>query len=793
MDKFNKNAHCFEMNEMCDEFYENDFDETLEEDENLRDYYNKIAAQVDAFLVQEITENPTNRFYIHRKKAFYADGNKYYELTLSTADDKTSKFDRFIAFTKLDIPTFYAVHLRLKPAKINIINRDMPIKIIVGFMVSVRPCEFDNYFKLLGHTTSVKTKNPEYKALMAYLTQSKRNLTELLKEDEEDFINLKNLVCKDITNTPIFDGIAKARGYDDMAGFNVLTYLLYRLQNKVLKNQFDLQNPQLSNLYLSNGCIPFDKMPFAANLPKHSTKFFDLMDCINHIGRAHELLARKIRKNTETKGQLYTPISQLSEFTDIETLIEIYNSKLYEGHLESGSLKMEDGFVFMTGYENNSCFIIEELMKLSNSGVDNHRQSAENWLKDSSYLIDDTSKRKILCGLFEKSNVALVYGSAGTGKSTMIKHISKFFADSQKIFLANTHAAVQNMKRIVGTAETNTFSTIRKFLLSGINHCDILIIDEASTVSNEDMARIIKQTKYQSLVLVGDIHQIESIKFGNWFYIAKSCLPSHCIHELSYVHRSANPDLLNLWNTVRNLDNGLPEMIEAYNFSSSFDESIFTKAEDDEIVLCLNYDGLYGINNLNKFLQDNQSGKSVQIGVEQYRVGDPIVFKENERYGHILYNNLKGKILDMSNYDGGTKFTLEVNLPFEDLQDENLPFVLEAPAQNNKSVISLKVGRFVNTDDEDRTDDHIVPFQVAYAVSIHKAQGLEYNSVKIIISDSVEDLISHNIFYTAITRAKQKLKIFWTQKTKKHILANMHLMFNNRDAQILLNKLFPNI
>ena len=122
---------------------------------------------------------------------------------------------------------------------------------------------------------------------------------------------------------------------------------------------------------------------------------------------------------------------------------------------------------------------------------------------------------------------------------------------------------------------------------------------------------------------------------------------------------------------MRNLDDGLPEMIEAYNFSSPFDESIFTKAEDDEIVLCLNYDGLYGINNLNKFLQDNQSGKSVQIGVEQYRVGDPIVFKENERYGHILYNNLKGKILDISNYDGGTKFTLEVNLPFEDLQDEN--------------------------------------------------------------------------------------------------------------------------
>ena len=49
----------------------------------------------------------------------------------------------------------------------------------------------------------------------------------------------------------------------------------------------------------------------------------------------------------------------------------------------------------------------------------------------------------------------------------------------------------------------------------------------------------------------------------------------------------------------------------------------------------------------------------------------------------------------------------------------------------------------------------IVPFQVAYAVSIHKAQGLEYKSVKIVITNDVEELITHNIFYTAITRAKE--------------------------------------
>ena len=67
---------------------------------------------------------------------------------------------------------------------------------------------------------------------------------------------------------------------------------------------------------------------------------------------------------------------------------------------------------------------------------------------------------------------------------------------------------------------------------------------------------------------------------------------------------------------------------------------------------------------------------------------------------------------------------------------------------------------YKNTDEDDDSSDAVVPFQVAYAVSIHKAQGLEYDSVKIVISNEVEEMISHNIFYTAITRAKEKLKIY---------------------------------
>ncbi len=761
----------------------------VEEDETLKEYYNKISCEIKKVQTVDITESPTNRFYIHKKKIFRVNGKKFYEITFSEADSKITKFDRMIAFTQLDIPTYYAIHLKFTNSKINIINRDMPIRIITGYRVSTRPCEFNNFFRLIGHTTKISTKDSEYTALMGYLTHTGRNLTDFLEFDDDDYARISSNICQKIKSTPIFDGLKLLRKLYNKPGYNVLCYLLYHLNNNILKQQFyNTQNVKLSSLYLRYQCIPFDKMPFSSNLPGHNTNLYDLYDCISVVGREHELLGRKIRTNTEINAQLYTPVSELSKFKDLEKLINRFNSNLYYKHVTNSSLKLENGFVFISGYENNSVSIIQQLLDLSKDKIIGYTDSVNDWLNKSAYVIDDEMKKSVLQNLFSESKVALIYGSAGTGKSTMIKHISQFFRDSNKLFLANTHAAVENLKRNIGESENNLFSTIRSYLSGNNATCDILFVDECSTVSNEDMAYILNKTNFKLLVLVGDIYQIESIKFGNWFYIAKASVPQSSIYELSYVHRSTEHGLRTLWDSVRKLDDRMSDIMELNNFCSSMNETIFEKVEDDEIVLCLNYDGLYGINNLNKFLQDNQKGQSVRLGLEQYRVGDPVVFKESDRFGKYLYNNLKGTIVDIVEIENEIRFKIEINTVFNSLQVEGAGFQLEEPIHKNKSVISFNVGRFINKDDDDRSEDNIVPFQVAYAVSIHKAQGLEYDSVKVIITDEIEELISHNIFYTAITRAKKKLKIYWSKHAEQNILKNMHFMFNDRDSSILKKK-----
>ena len=93
-----------------------------------------------------------------------------------------------------------------------------------------------------------------------------------------------------------------------------------------------------------------------------------------------------------------------------------------------------------------------------------------------------------------------------------------------------------------------------------------------------------------------------------------------------------------------------------------------------------------------------------------------------------------------------------------------------------------------SSDNEETTNYHIVPFQIAYAVSIHKSQGLEFDSVKIVIADETEERISHNIFYTAITRARKALTIYWSPEVCDRILNRIRPSNSNKDFFLLSNK-----
>lgn len=113
---------------------------------------------------------------------------------------------------------------------------------------------------------------------------------------------------------------------------------------------------------------------------------------------------------------------------------------------------------------------------------------------------------------------------------------------------------------------------------------------------------------------------------------------------------------------------------------------------------------------------------------------------------------------------------MDVTIPLteKDCQNDGLEFVdtIEEGTRIRFDVLAFE--EEMPEEDRERT---IVPFQLAYAVSIHKAQGLEYKSVKVVIPSSNAEKITHGIFYTAITRAKERLKLYWSSETMQKIVA----------------------
>ena len=424
----------------------------LNQDTNLMEYYSQIADRI-ARPSQFTYNNPYNdRAYIQKIKPFFVEHRVYYEVTFTVANDKASKFDRIIAFTSLELLDNYAVKLSIHNDYISVLGKVMPIQVIDQWEVSIRQCEMNHFADIFGDHGKINTGSNEYRAFMKYLTATKINLVDLALMSSSYYEGVKRTISESAKVTHIFDSLDKARELiaNQRPGSNVVRYLLFKMNNKVLKNQNNNEPcPILSNLCLQWGCNPFDKMPFATALIDHNPRIYDLHECIDSTGREHEFLARRIKNNTEQKDILFTPIGDLPQYESHDELIRTFNSRLYLKHTDRVIKRYKD-YLYIKGYVDDTAEIIKRLKELSSSGISGYTAFVDSWLtRNNSYRIDSKEKLAALRVLFSNSQVAMIYGSAGTGKSTLINHISNLYNERDKLYLANTNPAVDNLRRKV--------------------------------------------------------------------------------------------------------------------------------------------------------------------------------------------------------------------------------------------------------------------------------------------------------------------------------------------------------
>lgn len=783
----------------------------LELDKNLDEYYEKILLKLNQIGDFGLTNQKVirNRYYVWKVKPIFVKEEIFYEITLTNATDNVSKFNRIVAFSKTSINSNYAIKAALYKTDILIQNKSMPILLISDVEVSIRPCEFENFVKIFTKTVSNFGSSTETQRINEYITRNGCNLLDIVYFKDSEYSKFEQEISSERIHIFFLNILNKCREIclNNLKGSNVLRYLLYKMNNKIIKGQIlkprrnyetgsvnNNPNQILSNLYLRYECIPFDDMPFVSSLCGHNPKISDLLECIEYKNREHEFLARFIIQNTQDNGILYTKKEDLAYFNDLDGLVQNFNNLLYEKHKDRGICNW-NGNYYIKEYEKNVIKILTKLKQLTQNGVIDYDKFIASKIEDCKKYIDDEVKIDIMNKIFLKSKVAFIYGAAGTGKSTLINYISNLYKSQKQIFLAQTNPAIENLKTKVDNANNANTRTIAKFLgdKSQDVECELLFIDECSTVSNADMVKILEKAKFKQLILVGDTYQIEAIQYGTWFNISRDFLPKYCLFELKKPYRTNVDELLKFWESVRNFKDDYNEITEFCawgKYSLNLDENndeIFKKEHDDEIVLCLNYDGLYGVNNINKFLQIVNKNKSFEIGNFEFKVDDPVLFVDNNFFISDLHNNLKGKITKIIDKaeENELYFEVEVDKIFED--DHVFTASLKLISTNdNKSIIGFSVDKNINTDNDG--DIEKIPFVLAYAISIHKSQGLEYDSVKIVITKEIEENISHNIFYTAITRAKKYLKIYWSPETQQYIIKNFNIRNNKKDVSILKAK-----
>ena len=637
----------FVKNKLNLEILNNISDYPLNNDRTLIDYYTKIAEKIEEVTIGTTNKLQKARYYIEKVKPFYINNKIYYEITLSSATDKINKFDRMIAYTKYDIMPNYAITISYAEKEIELFSSKTTIKIINNWRIAIRSCEINNMAKIFGIDDIVKSNMHEYNNIMYYMTYYNINLLDLVLMPQETYLEEKKKIRQSGTNY-ILNMLDECRiiVQNNCPGNKIIRYLLYTMRNVNIKRQLERDCPldYMSNLCLKRKCFPFEKLPFVMSMSGHTPSGEELFMSQESDNCQDQLFARHILNNIEQKGMLYTPIDELSEYGDLDVLIRKFNSKLYGDQLRLKIIK-EKNYVFMEGYEKDTLEIINKINRLVDNGLDGYHEKYEFW-KNFERNIQDISeeKEKILSDLYTNSSVALIYGAAGTGKTKMISVVSEFFSDKEKIFLANTNTAVENLSRRVNLNNSKCY-TIAEFINKDYlpKECDILIVDECSTVSNSDMIKVLQITDFKLLLLVGDTYQIEAIKFGNWFSFAKEFVDKNVIYELSETYRSNNSDLLGLWGKVRTCDDRISEYITNKRFSSKLNDNLFEKKDDDEIILCLGYDGLYGINQINKYLQEFNKNLKFNFGMKTYKIGDPILFFDTKRFGKILYNNFANK------------------------------------------------------------------------------------------------------------------------------------------------------
>jgi len=406
-------------------------------------------------------------------------------------------------------------------------------------------------------------------------------------------------------------------------------------------------------------------------------------------------------------------------------------------------------------YERDSAQILAGFIAKSKLDID-----LEHFISDYEKVNELTlspAQKEGLSKLVE-NRVLVLTGLPGTGKTTLVRAFVRLFREAKlrHILMAPTGIAAKRLAGVTGTEAGTIHRTLGYDGDSWQYHAnnkfttDAVIVDEMSMVDQELFFRVLDALQNDTiLVLVGDDAQLPSVGPGNVLRELVSCGSIPSVRLTQIFRQQHTSEIVVASPTINkgaslSLERRPPE--SEFQFFHLMDEekivelvvqmAVKLKNKDANFqVLTPKHDGPVGVNNLNDKLREALNPSMMQPewkeGYLHVRVGDRVmVTKNNYNLGGgqdkiVVYNGDMGKLVAV--------------------ERDHLKVRIHGVGQGSvDTLVSIPKA------------DAAGMLRLAYAITVHKSQGSEFDNVIIPIVKSQGRMLQRNLLYTAVTRAKKK-------------------------------------
>ena len=487
-----------------------------------------------------------------------------------------------------------------------------------------------------------------------------------------------------------------------------------------------------------------------------------------------------ILSNAMMSGHLYLPDTVLNaEFLDLfgENIFD-FDSLLSEMQMEKRIVvkKNEETQVYLSQCYYTELAVAKMLTDINIKAKYDIGKIEDKILKiedKEGIVLDDLQRQAVIESI--SSGLIIITGGPGTGKTTTINTIIKYFeSEGESIALA---APTGRAAKRMSEATSYEAKTIHRLLEITPNNSDnssnigthfernednplesdVLIVDEVSMVDIFLMNALLKAVAIGTrLILVGDINQLPSVGPGT---VLKDMIDSNCFNvvRLNKIFRqSTGSDIVvNAHKIMTNEEIDLGKksndfiFIKQSNPEHVMDSVIslvrdklpsYVKASINELqVMTPMRKGPLGVELLNSFLQSklnpaSNSKKEKEYDATVFREGDKVMqIKNNYQKEWFVYNE-KHLPVDkgLGVYNGDTGIIKEI-----DMFSESFTICFD-----DGKVSGYEFSEFNE-------------IELAYAITVHKSQGSEYPAVIIPVFKGPAMLMNRNLIYTAVTRAKK--------------------------------------